>query len=1111
MATVANGSANGIAIGDSATADFGSSIVIGTSAINTATNQFVAGSSSYPINNIFFGKGVTNASPTAYTINGTGGSGTDIAGAAINIAGGRGTGTGVGGNIVFQYAPAGSSGSSLNALQTACSISGTNGSLSCPGAGSSSERFGAGSVAAGNNATALGSSSSASGEYSLAVGRESSTTDNYSVALGGLATSAGGISIGYAISSGNSTVAIGNGINASGIGDGIFIGKDITPQSGSIVLGGGSSPSGSNQLLLGGAYNPISNAYIGNGITNSSPQSVTINATGGSGTDIAGAALQLAGGIATGNAAGGSIVFRTSDAGSSGATPQSLTTKMTLTAAGRLGLGAATPDSLFNIKSGSDDVLRVGAGGDVPYISTSSSGSYALALYGPATHPISLRNTSSEYGVYMNAGRVLSESALSLFWGGMSRNSPANANAVYSNAGINLAFHPGGGISGDIVGGTPAMTITHTNNFVGIGTDSPDARLELAGNQTLAAWGVNGIQLQATAATYTDSSTAASGTATNAVFNSFAQPTLAATNSSVTTTNAATVYIQNAPAAGTNQTITNAYALWVDDGVVRFDGNIQTNITGSTQCLQANSSGVISGTGSACGSGGGGGALSDITAATGTNTINNANFAQTWNWNSLTTQTAMTLGSTSATSGRLLGFNHSTSTFTGDALFMNMANGGGSFTGNFADFQVNGTSRFKVGSGTVTTSGASAVAGVLQDLVMNNSTASGFQFGNRLLNTVSSGSAGTHVGQFIRMTDSTSLSSGQVVRGLEVQAYSGTNNNGINTGIATFGKTFGIHAETTAQAGGVSQPAAVFAYLNQVSGQEDVGNAIRAYSNTVENTDLVSIYQESSTFTGTGLIMNFGNNSGSFSGNFADFQVAGTSKFSVSSAGIVNLNLNATATTNGLCHSGTDVDTATDTNRNVVACSAAPGDIAEWYETKPGVTAGDIVSVTDENFVYTEKNFNAFTGEETGTTSIHTISVLKKSTQSYDNQMIGIVSTSPYQTFGKAVKDGGAQNPQPVALKGRVLVKVTTENGTILAGDYITTSGTQPGKGMRATSPGMVVGQALSGDNGSGMVMVFVQPFYFDPGLKIDNNGNVVLQRGAATTSIIANTQADAA
>jgi hypothetical protein len=50
------------------------------------------------------------------------------------------------------------------------------------------------------------------------------------------------------------------------------------------------------------------------------------------------------------------------------------------------------------------------------------------------------------------------------------------------------------------------------------------------------------------------------------------RPRLAATNSSVTTTAAASLYIQGAPTAHTNQTITNNYALWVDDGLVKFDG-----------------------------------------------------------------------------------------------------------------------------------------------------------------------------------------------------------------------------------------------------------------------------------------------------------------------------------------------------------------------------------------------------------------------------------------------------------------------------------------------------------------------------------------------------------
>ena len=54
-----------------------------------------------------------------------GGSGTDIAGANFTITGSQGTGSGAGGSIVFQVAPAGSPGTVQNALDTALTILGS--------------------------------------------------------------------------------------------------------------------------------------------------------------------------------------------------------------------------------------------------------------------------------------------------------------------------------------------------------------------------------------------------------------------------------------------------------------------------------------------------------------------------------------------------------------------------------------------------------------------------------------------------------------------------------------------------------------------------------------------------------------------------------------------------------------------------------------------------------------------------------------------------------------------------------------------------------------------------------------------------------------------------
>ena len=92
-----------------------------STAIN-ATGHFVAGSSTAPINSLWFGNGESNASPQNIAINSTAGSGTNIAGASLTMAGGIGTGTGAGGSVIIQTAKAGSTGSTPNTLVTALTI-----------------------------------------------------------------------------------------------------------------------------------------------------------------------------------------------------------------------------------------------------------------------------------------------------------------------------------------------------------------------------------------------------------------------------------------------------------------------------------------------------------------------------------------------------------------------------------------------------------------------------------------------------------------------------------------------------------------------------------------------------------------------------------------------------------------------------------------------------------------------------------------------------------------------------------------------------------------------------------------------------------------------------
>lgn len=203
---------------------------------------------------------------------------------------------------------------------------------------------------------------------------------------------------------------------------------------------------------------------------------------------------------------------------------------------------------------------------------------------------------------------------------------------------------------------------------------------------------------------------------------------------------------------------------------------------------------------------------------------------------------------------------------------------------------------------------------------------------------------------------------------------------------------------------------------------------------------------------------------------------------SVAAKSYFNQDFSVAATTNGLCHSGADIDVAaTGVARWTVVCSGAPGDVAEWYETTLGVETGDLVAVTDKTFVFEEEKFNPKTGESTGKKVQRKTAILAKTDKAYQENMVGVISESPYQTFGHAVRDAThAKNPQPVALSGRVPVKVSLENGEIKAGDLLA-SALKPGYAMKATKTGRVIGMALESFDGSagsneGKVLVFVNP-----------------------------------
>lgn len=93
------------------------------------------------ITNVYFGSGVqrgyangsaiyyTNGSGVSYTINGSGATGSNFQGGNITIAGGKGTGTGAPGDIIFSVSSTGSSGPALQTLSNRWYIKGQSGTL----------------------------------------------------------------------------------------------------------------------------------------------------------------------------------------------------------------------------------------------------------------------------------------------------------------------------------------------------------------------------------------------------------------------------------------------------------------------------------------------------------------------------------------------------------------------------------------------------------------------------------------------------------------------------------------------------------------------------------------------------------------------------------------------------------------------------------------------------------------------------------------------------------------------------------------------------------------------------------------------------------------------
>ncbi len=360
------------------------------------------------------------------------------------------------------------------------------GEITSPGAGgATSEHFGLSSAAAGSFSAAFGNGASSSGSASVSVGRASSSAGTSAVAVGQGANAAG-----------TDSIAIGDSASATNSNKNIAIGKSSTASGGySTAIGDGATASGVVSSAFGRAANAthnfsiafqnasttaahqfvagsdgtnhyeITDVYIGTGVTDSSPQAVTYHGSGGSGTNIAGANLQLAGGIATGNAGGGDVVFQTSDAGASGTSAQSLTTKMILKASGRVGIGSTSPTQALDVNGTVKATAFSGDGSALTGITATDSTKVAKGgdtmtglLVLSADPSAALGAATKQYVDTADAGKVAGASNLT------------TAGAVpYVSA------------SGTLNQDAADFFWDATNNRLGIGTNTPGSSLDVKG------------------------------------------------------------------------------------------------------------------------------------------------------------------------------------------------------------------------------------------------------------------------------------------------------------------------------------------------------------------------------------------------------------------------------------------------------------------------------------------------------------------------------------------------------------------------------------------------------------------------------------------------------
>ena len=361
-----------------------------------------------------------------------------------------------------------------------------------------------------------------------------------------------------------------------------------------------------------GSGNFVSNVATANGFTLNNAGSLLniVNPVGGAWTMTLPATAGTAGQVMTTNGAGGLMSWSTpltsttgfinggntfganSSFGNNDNFDLNIKTnnlnRMTVTAAGSVGIGTTAPDAPLTItknttqaapasnNAGAETSLRLVAADDKMHI-------FQMDAFSNTNWKAPLFDMRRTKGTAAAPANPTTNNVLGSIRGsGWVDTTYAGGAEIYINASENWsAGSNGASINMNV---TPKGTTGYINaaSFGDLGSNTALVTLGYNGPRSSASWTTEGSSLNVVGGTTTD--TTGIGTVAQRASTSFMVPTYAS-SSAVTLMNASNVYIAGAPAAGANTTISNANALFVNSGQSYFGGNVGIGTTAPSTAL----------------------------------------------------------------------------------------------------------------------------------------------------------------------------------------------------------------------------------------------------------------------------------------------------------------------------------------------------------------------------------------------------------------------------------------------------------------------------------------------------------------------------------------------